>query len=297
MTIPALPSEGDNDWYDWATGIDAAARLVGLLPTGTADPGSPATGYAYFNTVSEELRVWGGTAWFSVALTEEIPVGAYTTEVLADAPVGYWKLDETSGTAISDSSGNGYHGTLIGSPTLGVTGAPSGLGAAALRLSGSGQYAQITGTNTTPHALGLNGSAWSIEAWFRDTDSGSSGFRTLVSRGDSSWRTQKDSGVIKAGVNGLGSGDPSTGFSSGDSAWHHLVWTFDGANVKGYVDNSLLVTSARTGTVNTTSHYLLIGENAQSTGRYWQGDLAHVALYDTALSATRIGVHYTAGTT
>ena len=45
------------------------------------------------------------------------PVG--TPATLADAidaygAVGYWKLDETSGTTITDHSGNGHHGTLTG---------------------------------------------------------------------------------------------------------------------------------------------------------------------------------------
>ena len=30
------------------------------------------------------------------------------------SPVGWWKLDETSGTIDSDSSGNGHNGTLVG---------------------------------------------------------------------------------------------------------------------------------------------------------------------------------------
>ena len=28
--------------------------------------------------------------------------------------VAYWKLDETSGTIVNDSSGHGYHGTVVG---------------------------------------------------------------------------------------------------------------------------------------------------------------------------------------
>ena len=30
--------------------------------------------------------------------------------------LGWWKLNETSGTIASDSSGNGYDGTLVGDP-------------------------------------------------------------------------------------------------------------------------------------------------------------------------------------
>jgi len=37
--------------------------------------------------------------------------------------VAWYKLDETSGTTCADSSGNGYHGTYVNSPTLNQTGA------------------------------------------------------------------------------------------------------------------------------------------------------------------------------
>ena len=30
--------------------------------------------------------------------------------------VGWWKLDETSGTTVSDSSGNGITGNFVGTP-------------------------------------------------------------------------------------------------------------------------------------------------------------------------------------
>lgn len=43
------------------------------------------------------------------------------TEILADSPTGYWKCDETSGSAINDSSGNGFHMTVVGAPNLAYT--------------------------------------------------------------------------------------------------------------------------------------------------------------------------------
>ncbi|MBI2606974.1 MAG: LamG domain-containing protein, partial [Deltaproteobacteria bacterium] len=50
---------------------------------------------------------------------------SYSQAVLADNPVGYWRLNETSGTSASDSSGNAQTGTYTNSPTLGQTGAYS----------------------------------------------------------------------------------------------------------------------------------------------------------------------------
>ena len=38
----------------------------------------------------------------------------YNQEVMADAPLGYWRLLESSGTRVTDSSGNNLHGTYEG---------------------------------------------------------------------------------------------------------------------------------------------------------------------------------------
>src|SRR5262249_9490411 len=48
---------------------------------------------------------------------------AYRDTVLADSPILYWRLGESSGTTVGDSSGHGSTGTIVGSPTLGAQGA------------------------------------------------------------------------------------------------------------------------------------------------------------------------------
>lgn len=45
-------------------------------------------------------------------------MSAFSDAVLALSPLLYWQLDETSGTAAADSSGNGLHGFYNGTPTL-----------------------------------------------------------------------------------------------------------------------------------------------------------------------------------
>jgi hypothetical protein len=63
-----------------------------LLSTAVAVPGTAAAG-------AMERRVLGRTGLEDPSL------------------VGWWKLDETSGTTIHDSSGNGKHGSLVDGPT------------------------------------------------------------------------------------------------------------------------------------------------------------------------------------
>ena len=47
---------------------------------------------------------------------------AYRDAVLADSPVGYWRLAETTGAAV-DTAGNAAGGTYNGGMTRGVPGA------------------------------------------------------------------------------------------------------------------------------------------------------------------------------
>ncbi len=47
----------------------------------------------------------------------------FSAAVLANNPVGYWQLDETSGTTAVDASGNGLTGTYHGTPSFAQIGA------------------------------------------------------------------------------------------------------------------------------------------------------------------------------
>ena len=71
----------------------------------------------------------------------------YRAAVMADAPLAYWHLDETAGTAAADFSGNASGGTFAGGVTLGAAppfGAPANT---AVRLDPTGTMtAQVPGT-------------------------------------------------------------------------------------------------------------------------------------------------------
>ena len=48
---------------------------------------------------------------------------SYASTILADRPVGYWRLGESSGLVARDSSGNGFDGAYQGGVTLDTPGA------------------------------------------------------------------------------------------------------------------------------------------------------------------------------
>ncbi len=119
----------DNTWYH-VTGV-REGNIVKIYVNGIIegiDSGSPEpinygsvpvayigrkSGGYWWNGIIDEVRIWNR------ALTQkEIQANAQDIKISSNEPglVGYWKLDEGSGTEAKDYSSNGNHGTLEGKP-------------------------------------------------------------------------------------------------------------------------------------------------------------------------------------
>src|SRR5262249_54513852 len=81
----------------------------------------------------------------SAALPRASGSPIYSSVVLADNPIGYWRLGETSGPTAFDSSGLGHNGTYTGGVTLGVPGAIVDDPNTAARFNGSTGYVAVPG--------------------------------------------------------------------------------------------------------------------------------------------------------
>lgn len=90
------------------------------------------------------------------AATAQADLSAYRTAVLADAPVAYWPLDETSGAVAADVGGGSHDGVLHGAVTSGALGAFNAPPNRAARFAPGG-----TMTATVP------GTAKGVELWVR----------------------------------------------------------------------------------------------------------------------------------
>ena len=132
----------------------------------------------FFAGSMDEVRIW------SVARSQAQIQGSMNTEMTSPTAnlVGRWGLDEGTGSAIADSSGNGVNGTTIGNPAwvdgFNVVAPPSGAGA--LQFDGSNDYV----TAGTTSQLRLN--QFTLEAWFKwtgggvTTSSGSGGVTDVI---------------------------------------------------------------------------------------------------------------------
>jgi len=72
------------------------------------------------------------------------------------------------------------------------------------------------------------------------------------------------------------------------NAWTHLASTYDGANMRLYVNGTLVRTVARTGAIDVTTGPLRIGGNVPWGGEFFAGLIDEVRVYNRALSATEV---------
>lgn len=210
---------------------------------------------------------------------------SYWDEVMADSPVGYWRLGEASGTVAQDETANNLNGTYVNTPTLGVAGAISGNTAVRFTLASS-EYVSIPDNNvldlTTP---------FSVEAWIkRASISTPADNMMIVSKGPNSYQLYMTTG----GSIQFRGADQSTVQSTiaiSDTNWHHVVGTRSGATWIIYIDSIDRSGAVTDHTVSTTSSPLTFA--AYSAGVWhFDGSLDEVAIYPTALSATRVAAHF-----
>ena len=106
------------------------------------------------------------------------------------------------------------------------------------------------------------------------------------------WRIlfQTDTGqkTFQSSIQSSGSGLPTV------DVWYHLCVTYDGSNIKFYLNSSTTDTGSTTaGTLNTITDWQ-IGRDGPSLNRIFDGDIDEVAIWNTALSASAVQEIYDA---
>lgn len=220
---------------------------------------------------------------------------------MADAPLGYWRLDTATGFNEATASNN----TLVGTPTLvpGKDGNTAWSVNQNVAINLTGNYQDFTADNT-----------FSVEAWFKRGISSAPSYPTIWRR-DGNGRTalvrMRDSAFTPDNTGPgrvevyLSNGTTSTNFYTtaryDDNQWHHLVMTVSGTGAtagKLYIDNVLVNTFNNPGNLSylssAGSSAIVAGGPDPSNGEGWAGGIDEIALYGTALSAARITAHYNA---
>ena len=85
--------------------------------------------------------------------------------------------------------------------------------------------------------------------------------------------------------------DSVTTLSTG--VWAHIVGTYDGTNMKLYINGSLDITKSRVGTIPTSTNSLRIAE-ANINNNEYEGNIASVKIYNKALTSAEVTQNYNA---
>ena len=232
---------------------------------------------------------------------------SYSSVILATSGLqSYWRLGETTGN-FADSKGS-----IVGTPGGGSTGSPLIRGAPGALPPGQddGSVGEEVGPIITSGTLfscgnnyGFAGSAaFSLEAFYKALFSGSNnGIEVTIGKGVpfvfvDGWfvkvsRNTATSTVINFQRIVSSSASIANSVIPTSNTFHHVVVTYDGSDMKVFVNGSLVATtssslSLASTTTNFTGHFL--GNPTAS------GFLDEVSVYNRALTAAEVLEHYNA---
>jgi Concanavalin A-like lectin/glucanases superfamily len=220
------------------------------------------------------------------AHTITVPATATTLTATFSAPpvgtpVAAYNFDAGGGTTLADVTGKGHTGTLSG-PTWTAAGRTG----AALSFDGVNDSVRIDDANDLDLRTGMT-----LEAWVRPSALGNA-WRTVLFKEQTGHMTYAlyaatDTGRAtgQAYVGGERNARASTALPV--NAWTHLATTYDGANLRLYMNGTQAATLALTGAMAVSTGPLRIGGNG-IWGEWFAGLVDDVRVYDRALSASEI---------
>ena len=216
----------------------------------------------------------------------------YGQAVLADSPIGYWPLDELTGSTVEDAAGVN-DGTVFGADLF-VSGRPSS--AAAASFDGTDDY--ISADPVTGFTDGLT-----LEALIYPTAvTGRMDIVNSASFNGSGYSLYLNSGVPSFRADLVGATNSFAAASTSLSAyqWYHVVGTWDKAGtgpVRLYVNGSEVSydsQDASTADLRHRNDRWVIGARgsmSETPTGYFAGIIDEPAVYDYRLSAARVLDH------
>jgi len=210
------------------------------------------------------------------------PVWSFTTGQFVNptGATGWWRMDETSGTTASDSSGNGYNGTLVG-PGLYWTGD-------SLNFDASVTGSNVSRVEIPTSPLSLEGGTVSLwaklaepqirtggrnnMAYFFGCDSGTSEIKLYMSNSN----TKLDARV--------GSTIKNDVITLSTNTWYNIVLTWDEEEYTVYVNGNKIVSTSYSG-LTALPAKASIGNNGDTNTQSVHGLIDEVRIWQRVLSA------------
>lgn len=227
----------------------------------------------------------------SVLQSGRFILGGYRAHVLADNPVSYWRLGESSGTLADDAVG-ANDGTYVNTPTLGVAGLLSGgdTDTAASFSNSQSEYVDVP-----DHASLDLGDSFTLEAIIKPSSNGVSGVKGIVSKGKDGYYMRLNAGrlqLVKSQTVDVAIASVGTALTADQTA--HVLIAKDGSDVRLYVNGVDTSASVVNATIVDNALPLSIGADHSVfsvRSEYFDGVIDEVAVYDYALAPAPILEH------
>jgi len=196
--------------------------------------------------------------------------------------LGLWKFDESSGLRAGDSSGNGNDGVLHGNAMWTENGKIGG----AIELDGDGDYVEVTNESNFDITKQMTAAVWVKINKFDKP------FESIVSKGtNKGWLISRSHSkpTVEFVCNGLRPLPYVVGKTPiDDGKWHHLAGVYDGSKLRLYIDGKLDASRKARGSIVTNDYNVYIGDSSQQPGRYFNGLIDDVRIYNYALTADEV---------
>lgn len=292
----ALPPA--NQWFHLTATYDGARMRIfingvvagtlaatGAIPVtgdpiylGTKTPGSIAGDH--FNGSLDDVRVY-------TRALRSAEIGAVAGLGLEEGLVGWWKLDDASGTTAVNATGSGLTGTLTAPlPQWETNG----------RLGGALRFTGVSNQSVTvANAAALNPTdSISISAWVNARNW--SGNYRILQKGntDNQYRLLAEAGEFVWDITGVGRLEiPPLPVNR----WVHVAATYDGERMALYVDGVMATSLAATGPIPVTTSPLHLSTKTPGSVAldHLVGSLDDVRLYARSLGSAEVAALATQG--
>ena len=266
-----------------------------------------------FNGQISNVVIWNSdqSSEISNIYNSGIPATSYT-----NTPTAWYKLDQSANWDVSgsgywdipDASGNGNDGI-----SLGMTSANLVLSDLTRALPYDSYSFNFDGVNDyidCGNTLGSGYSSISVSSWVNfdnpnvalreeiiSKDDGSNRSFALFKLSNSDWAAYGTLGfLVNDGTTTSNATVSQADFTPVADTWYHVLGTWDGANIKLYINGELKKTTAFSASnLDTNTVNVLIGDSSVTGSYFINGKISNCSIFDEALTSTEVMKLYSNG--
>lgn len=288
LDVLANDSDPDGDSLTIASVTQPARGSVLRINSNTQIRYTPDLGYVGEDTFTYTVTDGnGGTDTATVTVT----VQAAESAAIPNAKIMSLDLNQTSGSEVLDSSGNGIHGTCVTSPAW--------TGGEGLTISGN-QYVEIPDSDLLELSSAKTISAWvkltAYTAWskvlVKPHSEYSSPWEMYTIDLGSSGRSPRF--IVTDGIaNGFTAAAANSAHTLELNRWYHIAGRYDGSQIQLYLNGAEIAAAPVGFAIGTNNMPLCIGGRlGQNT---MEGHISDVRIYDGAMASEPLVAVYTKG--